>query len=115
MNVGTRQGAGRRGAAQEAPGECERVAALDVGSNSFHLLVVEIDGAGRVTVVDRVKEMVRLGASTLRDGVIPAATFQRGLASLRTLAARAAAQGARTVVAVGTSALRDRKSTRLNS
>jgi exopolyphosphatase/guanosine-5'-triphosphate,3'-diphosphate pyrophosphatase len=37
----------------------EQFAALDLGSNSFHLLVVQVT-AGRVQVLDKIKEMVRL-------------------------------------------------------
>lgn len=84
-----------------------RVAALDVGSNSFHLIVVERRECGEVVVLDRAKEMVRLGASTLRDGVISEETFARGIVALRKLAAAAAAHGVSTVRAVGTSALRE--------
>lgn len=47
-----------------------RIAALDVGSNSFHLMVAEVETGGRINVLDRAKEMVRLGDSTLHNGVI---------------------------------------------
>ncbi len=90
-----------------AAGQRERIAALDLGSNSFHLLIVEVDGRGRVQVVDRAKKMVRLGAGTLRDGVIAPEAFERGLEALRELAAKAALHRPVALVAVGTSALRE--------
>src|SRR5262252_3861444 len=42
-----------------------RIAALDVGSNSFHLIVAEVETGGRIQILDRAKEMVRLGDGSL--------------------------------------------------
>ena len=39
----------------------ESLAAVDLGSNSFHLIVAQVMD-GRIQVVDRMKEMVRLAA-----------------------------------------------------
>ena len=55
-----------------------RIAALDVGSNSFHLIVADVGTGGHINVLDRAKEMVRLGDSTLHHGVIPPEVFRRG-------------------------------------
>ena len=38
-----------------------RVGFIDLGSNSSRLTVVEFDRRGRVTILNRVKSMVRLG------------------------------------------------------
>ncbi len=38
-----------------------RIAALDLGSNSFHLLVADVHLDGTFTAVAREKEMLRLG------------------------------------------------------
>ena len=64
-----------------------RIAALDVGSNSFHLMVAEVETGGHIRVLDRAKEMVRLGDSTLHEGVIPPEVFRRGLDALKALRA----------------------------
>ena len=37
-----------------------RIAALDVGSNSFHLIVADVGTGGHINILDRSKEMVRL-------------------------------------------------------
>ncbi len=84
-----------------------RMGALDVGSNSFHLIVVEVDPRGRMTVLARAKEMVRLGASTLVDGSIPAVAFGRGIDALRSLRLIAESHGIEALVAVATSAVRE--------
>jgi exopolyphosphatase / guanosine-5'-triphosphate,3'-diphosphate pyrophosphatase len=84
-----------------------RLAALDVGSNSFHLVVVEVAPDGSARVLDRAKEMVRLGESSLGEGVIPPDAFERGLHALRGLAATAHQHRPRAILAVATSAVRE--------
>ena len=37
------------------------LAAIDLGSNSFHMIVVQVDAYGQVSVLDRLRESVRLG------------------------------------------------------
>jgi exopolyphosphatase / guanosine-5'-triphosphate,3'-diphosphate pyrophosphatase len=90
-----------------------RVAALDVGSNSFHLMVVEAAADGGVRVLERAKEMVRLGESALADGVIPTTAFQRGLKALRFLSEVAHEHRPDAIVAVATSAVREASNGRL--
>ena len=41
--------------------EPEVLAAVDLGSNSFHMIVARLSG-GQLTVIDRLREMVRLAA-----------------------------------------------------
>jgi exopolyphosphatase/guanosine-5'-triphosphate,3'-diphosphate pyrophosphatase len=38
----------------------EIIAAVDLGSNSFHLIVARVDQLGNITMIDQLKEMVRL-------------------------------------------------------
>jgi exopolyphosphatase/guanosine-5'-triphosphate,3'-diphosphate pyrophosphatase len=84
-----------------------RIAALDVGSNSFHLIVAEVETGGRIRVLDRAKEMVRLGDSTLHKGVIAPEVFRRGLDALRALRRIADRHKVDALVAVATSAVRE--------
>jgi exopolyphosphatase/guanosine-5'-triphosphate,3'-diphosphate pyrophosphatase len=84
-----------------------RIAALDVGSNSFHLIVADIGTGGHITVLDRAKEMVRLGDSTLHHGVIPPEVFRRGLDALRALRRIADRHNVDALAAVATSAVRE--------
>ncbi len=83
-----------------------KLGVLDLGSNSFHLLVARVDGDA-IVPIDRHKKMVRLGAGTLRQGRIDADAMRRGLEAIAELSARARDGGARTLVAVATSALRE--------
>src|SRR5207244_8077957 len=52
-----------------------RLAAIDVGSNSVHVVVADVSTDGRVEVVDRVKEMVRLGRRTFTTRRLPPAAM----------------------------------------
>src|SRR5256885_5538154 len=61
-----------------------RIAALDIGSNSFHLIVAHVSPGGRIEILDRSKEMVRFG-ETLKSGMIAPEIFRRGLEALRSL------------------------------
>jgi exopolyphosphatase/guanosine-5'-triphosphate,3'-diphosphate pyrophosphatase len=84
-----------------------RIAALDVGSNSFHLMVADVETGGHIRVLDRAKEMVRLGDSTLHEGVIPPEVFRRGLDALKALRRIAERHKVDALVAVATSAVRE--------
>jgi exopolyphosphatase/guanosine-5'-triphosphate,3'-diphosphate pyrophosphatase len=88
-------------------GERPRVAAYDLGSNSFHVLVAEADGQGGLVELARGQEMVRLGEESLREGYIPFSTFQRGLDGLISLRNLAEGFAPETTVAVATSAIRE--------
>src|SRR5438093_10489009 len=73
-----------------------RLAAIDVGSNSVHLVVADVSADGRVEVVDRVKEMVRLGRRTFTTGRLPRAAMDLAVGAVKTFARLArAARGAR--------------------
>lgn len=84
-----------------------RIAAVDVGSNSIHMVVAQVEADGRFRVLDRAKDMVRLGRRTLSDGRLSAQAMAAGvrtLAAFRTLAER---QGVTRITAVATSAVRE--------
>src|SRR4051794_40092743 len=83
-----------------------KLAAIDVGTNSFHLLVARVGADGVIEALDRVKEMVRLGDSAFK-GVISADAFTRGADALRRFRDVADRAGADAIVAVATSATRE--------
>lgn len=56
-------------------------AALDLGSNSFHLLVVKTTHSG-IQEVDKVKHMVRLGEGLDEHDVLSEEAMERGLSAL---------------------------------
>ncbi len=83
------------------------VAVLDLGSNSFHLLVAKLAGDGGLVTLESCKEMVRLGQGTLQNGFLDDAAFRRGLDAIGRLTARAREHGPGAIVAVATSAIRE--------
>jgi exopolyphosphatase/guanosine-5'-triphosphate,3'-diphosphate pyrophosphatase len=62
-----------------------KVAALDIGSNSFHLVVARIV-AGSVQILHRVKQKVRLADGLDDDGVLSNESMQKGLDTLSVIA-----------------------------
>ncbi len=84
-----------------------RVAAIDVGSNSIHMIVAQVEADGRFRVLDRAKEMVRLGARTLNHGALSAEAMRKGLSTLASFKTLAERQGAQRIRAVATSAVRE--------
>ena len=60
-------------------------ACIDLGSNSFHLLIGEWQ-QGKIEIVERLSEKVQLGENVSQTGRISTAAFERGLACLRRFA-----------------------------
>ncbi|GAA0376386.1 exopolyphosphatase [Bowmanella denitrificans] len=61
------------------------VAALDMGSNSFHLVVARIN-AGSVQILYKVKQRVRLADGLDKEGYLDQAAIDRGIATLQQFA-----------------------------
>ena len=68
-----------------------RMAAIDVGSNSIHMIIVESRGSG-YRVLDKEKEMVQLARGSLGGEPLTAEAMLRGIAALETMAAIARLQ-----------------------
>ncbi len=80
-------------------------AALDLGSNSFHLLVAEA-GDGHWRVLDKLKHTVRLAEGLQGDGTLDETVKQRALQSLEHMAQRLRGVPADNTRVVGTKASR---------
>jgi exopolyphosphatase/guanosine-5'-triphosphate,3'-diphosphate pyrophosphatase len=83
-----------------------RVAALDLGTNSFHLLVADAQPDGHIDPIVREKEMLRLGDVVSRHGSIPTTAADQVVATVRRFRLLADAAGADEVLACATSAIR---------
>ena len=81
--------------------------ALDLGSNSFHLLVARANAEGRLEKVTGRKATIRLAEVVATTGRIEPATFTRALDAVGELLAHARRHGAKRVLVAGTSALRE--------
>lgn len=87
------------------PEQAPLIAAVDLGSNSFHMIVGLVEGAD-FRVLDRLKEPVRLGAGLDEHGALRPDAQQRALACLERFGQRLRELPRGSVRAVGTNTLR---------
>lgn len=86
----------------------EIVAAVDLGSNSFHMIVCSLTN-GNLQILDRLKEMVRLASGLDKKNYLDAATQERALGCLERFGQRIGNFPPESVRVVGTSTLRQAK------
>ncbi len=85
--------------------EYETLAAIDLGSNSFHMQVGRVEG-DQLYYLDSIKEPVRLASGLTANKRLDAASQRRALNCLARIGERLQGMPAGAVRAVGTSALR---------
>ena len=83
-----------------------RVAAMDLGSNSFHMLVADVHPDGHIDPLVQEKEMLRLGDVVSRHGAIPVTAAVQAVATVRRFRLLAEAAGANEILAKATAAIR---------
>lgn len=83
-----------------------RLSAIDIGTNSFRCIVVEVDSGGRFKVLDDEKATVRLGEGLAATGLISATARTRAIETLQRMAKISAALNADIAAVVATSAVR---------
>ncbi|MEO6696229.1 MAG: Ppx/GppA phosphatase family protein [Ignavibacteria bacterium] len=59
------------------------LAAIDIGTNSFHLVIAKVDNKKRFTVLTKSKEVVRLGTSSNDMKYISSESMDRGVDTLK--------------------------------
>lgn len=88
-------------------GRSSRLAAIDIGTNSIHLVVADVDRrTGKFRIVDREREHVRLGSGPSDMKTLSPEAMERGLRAISRFKAIADAAEA-PVRAVATSAVRE--------
>ena len=80
---------------------------MDLGSNSFHLLVADAHPDGSFEPLAREKEMLRLGSTVARTGAIGAEAAAAAVETVARFKELAVSLGAEEIVACATSALRE--------
>ncbi|WP_008312146.1 Ppx/GppA phosphatase family protein [Leptolyngbya sp. PCC 6406] len=84
------------------------LAAIDVGTNSIHMVVVKIQPQfPTFTIIDREKETVRLGNFSEGTGELSEEAIERGLRALKRCRSIAESFQAEDIIAVATSAVRE--------
>lgn len=86
-----------------------RFAAIDFGTNTARLLIVDPEPGGGFSHVHLQREIVRMGGGFSREQGLSEAAMQRGLSCLQRFAAAMREHGVEAVRAVATSAVRDAK------
>jgi len=84
-----------------------KLAAIDIGSNSIKLIVVDATTSDSFAVLCREKDVVRLASNTLTKGFLAQSAIDRATACLKNFKSIAEARGAETIVAVATASVRE--------
>jgi exopolyphosphatase/guanosine-5'-triphosphate,3'-diphosphate pyrophosphatase len=86
-----------------------KLAAIDIGSNSIKLAVVDAAASNSFAVIARDKDVIRLGHETLQNGHLSAAAIEKATSCLKRFRSIAEARGAEQIVAVATASVREAK------
>jgi exopolyphosphatase/guanosine-5'-triphosphate,3'-diphosphate pyrophosphatase len=84
-----------------------RIAAIDLGSNSFHMLVAEIRPPDTFEIVLQEKMMIQIGRTAFKAGRLDKRAMERGLKCLQEFRQMALGRGVERTLAVATSAVRE--------
>jgi len=85
-----------------------RIAAIDLGTNTFHLLIAEV-GEGNINILFKTNVPVKLGEGRINEHMIIPAAFERGISCLKDFNSKIIDFGVDAVVATATSAVRSAK------
>jgi len=85
----------------------ERVAVIDMGSNSFRLVVFKYEPGGWWALVDEIREATRVSAGMGDEGVLRPKPMERALRTAAVFSSFLGASGVERVETVATSAIRD--------
>ncbi|MDX1762009.1 MAG: Ppx/GppA phosphatase family protein, partial [Christiangramia sp.] len=86
----------------------KRIAAIDLGTNSFHAVLVDIYPDGSYRTIDKLKEMVVLAEKGM-DNQLSEEAMQRGLEALKRIKFLCDSQEVEEILAFATSAIREAK------
>lgn len=84
-----------------------KIGVIDIGTNSVHMLMVEILPNFSFEIIGREKEMIRLGDGTLTTGYLSAERMELGLETIKKFKYLAQSKGVHKIRAVATSAVRE--------
>ncbi len=84
----------------------KRIAALDLGTNSFHVIIVDVFMDGSFRMVDGIKETVQLAMGGVDKNLTPAA-MKRGWKALKNIKTLCDSHEAEIILAYATSAIRE--------
>lgn len=85
----------------------QKIAAIDIGSNSIKLAVVEAAASNSFTVILQERERVRLGEETLRKNLLSPEAIRRSSDAIGKFRSIADSRRAETILAVATASVRE--------
>ncbi len=97
---------------QSDPTLSERVASIDIGTNTILLLNAEVD-KGRLKPLFEMETIVRLGEGLQKNGSLSPEAMKRGLQTLEQYLEKCHKMRVEKIYAVGTSALREAKNSKI--
>src|SRR5919106_1018161 len=86
-----------------------KLAILDIGTNSIHMVLAEVEPDFSYKILDRFKDMTRLGDGAFTSRRLTVAAMTRALEVIKTLITLARNKGYDRIEAVATSAVREAK------
>lgn len=89
--------------------EPSRVAAIDLGTNSFHMVIIEESPGKGIVEIDRVKDMICIGRGSISTKRLDLQAMRSGVAALKNFLVLAAQHGVpqSNILAFATSAIRE--------
>jgi exopolyphosphatase/guanosine-5'-triphosphate,3'-diphosphate pyrophosphatase len=84
----------------------QRYAIIDLGTNTFHLLIASKGQSGFLDVQQRQQRPVKLMSNGFTEGQIPQDAYDRGIEAIRAFSRELEVQHAQLIKVLGTSALR---------
>ncbi len=85
----------------------ERTAIIDLGTNTFHLLIAETSESHQFRILKREVKPVKIGSGGINEGHLTDEAYKRGLQALRDFNLLIIESGAKLKKIIGTSALRN--------
>lgn len=84
-----------------------KIAAIDIGTNSIHMVIALEEEHRLFEIIDREKEMVQLGKKSLMQGRLTEDAIERGLSALKSFKAIADSHNVDVIICTATSAVRE--------
>jgi exopolyphosphatase/guanosine-5'-triphosphate,3'-diphosphate pyrophosphatase len=86
-----------------------RLAAIDIGTNSIHVVIAQASGKGGFEVLDREREVVQVGRGSFASGRLRKDAIARAVESLARFVALARRMGVERIACTATAAVREAK------
>ena len=84
-----------------------KLAAIDIGTNSIHMVIVQVNPKYTFDVIHREKEMVKLGEGVFATNRLSTRAYREGLATIQRYVQLADQQGVDEIITAATSAIRE--------